>query len=640
MNKTSSSTRGNATTKGSAGGDHQTQSGGCCDIDIKIDCAGDVNIYNCSSSTGTGTDASSTCGVCFPPYNACLPAVPGAKHKLSRDYKLGKLAESVRVPSSLAAGTFHMARRFLLGKTAASPLETKAFTSFGKMSRDLLSCTIDAFDAIPLPQRNKLIAPLNLSADTPLDEATLSSAFAKELMQRIGLQVFGDPNGADDERPGRMRVYVPSGEDFFSQVRICTINDLRTANFIPPIDVNDRPPAEIQQDCAPQIVDGQAQVVCQVRTADCPGNSLGPVCGRVLDIAQGDGVVLQGVNYFSVDAKVRFSDKATGTAVRDVDAHVWGDLDTPVTEVVNGETVLINDCRVHDKLTFQVPIDLAPAVYQINVVVPNITGNPVFGAELVSNSEFINVIPPATARFQVVTEVIRAREETSPAWLGSDEVGLHTLAAAMDLNFELVNPQSPLQEQKFEDIQDVDFDSGTSRDITRKIFGNDQPILAMILVVFGDEIDSQRFYDKEVTSQTEFFLEILVVEAAAIAGAAKALGALGVTLAALSPLEIVALIIAAAVLLAIDIIIAVWAPADPIIRDAIGLSVTDLANLTSANSPAPDPRTFSMEDGIVVNVNKGIPPVKLPLEYHETREYVSDAQESRYEITYRYNRVA
>jgi len=499
---------------------------------------------------------------------------------------------------------------------------------------------MDALDAIPVPQRNKLVTPLNLSADTPLDEATLSSAFAKELMQRIGLQVFGDPNGANDERPGRMRVYVPSGEDFFSQVRICTINDLRTANFIPPINPSDYQPAEIQQDCAPQIVNGQAQVVCQVRTANCPGNSLGPVCARVLDIAQGDGVVLQGVNYFSVDAKVRFFDKATGTAVRDVDAHVWGDLDTPVTEVINGQDVLINDCRVHDKLTFQVPIDLAPAVYQINVVVPNITGNPVFGSEFISNSEFINVIPPATARFQVVTETIRARQETSFAFLGSDEVGLHTLAAAMDLNFVLVNPQDPVQEQKFEDIQDVDFDSGTSRDITRKVFGNDQPILAMVLAVFGDEIDSQRFYDKEVTSQTTFFIEIVAAEAVAIAGAAKALGALGVTLAALSTAEIVAIIIAAAVLLAIDIIIALWAPADPIIRDAIGLSVTDLANLTSANSPAPDPRTFSTEDGIVVNVNKGIPPVKLPLEYHETREYVSDDQDSRYEITYRYNRVA
>ena len=162
----------------------------------------------------------------------------------------------------------------------------------------------------------------------------------------------------------------------------------------------------------------------------------------------------------------------------------------------------------------------------------------------------------------------------------------------------------------------------------------------MILVVFGDEIDSQRFYDKEVTSQTEFFVELVVVEAVAIAGAAKALGALGVTLAALSTAEIAALIVAAIVLLAIDIIAAFWAPADPIIRDTIGLSVTDLANLTSANSPAPDPRTFSTENGIIVNVNKGIPPIKLPLEYHETREYVSDDQDSRYEITYRYNRVA
>ena len=165
-------------------------------------------------------------------------------------------------------------------------------------------------------------------------------------------------------------------------MRICTVDDLRTANFIPPINIGDYLPAEIQHDCAPQIVDGQSQVVCQVRTADCPGNTLGSVCARVLDVALGDGVVLQGVNYFSVDAKVRFSDKQTGTAVRDVDAHVWGDTDTPVTEVINGQTVLINDCRVHDRLTFNVPNDLAPGVYQIQVVVPNITGISVFGERI------------------------------------------------------------------------------------------------------------------------------------------------------------------------------------------------------------------------------------------------------------------
>ena len=147
-------------------------------------------------------------------------------------------------------------------------------------------------------------------------------------------------------------------------MRICRVNDLRTNHFIPPLNVGDYLPAEFQQDCEPKIVDGQPQVVCQVRTTDCPGNVLvvvaqgNEVCMRVLDVAGGDGVVLQGVNFFSVDAKVRFSDKQTGTAVRDVDAFVRGDIDTPVTEVISGQTVLINDCRVQDRLTFSVPADV------------------------------------------------------------------------------------------------------------------------------------------------------------------------------------------------------------------------------------------------------------------------------------------
>lgn len=75
-------------------------------------------------------------------------------------------------------------------------------------------------------------------------------------------------------------------------------------------------------------------------------------------------------------------------------------------------------------------------------------------------------------------------------------------------------------------------------------------------------------------------------------------------------------------------------------QDAIALSVNDLATLTSANAPPRDPRHFTSESGIVVRVNETIPPVKLPPEYHEVREYVSAAQGSRYEITYRFSRVA
>jgi hypothetical protein len=110
------------------------------------------------------------------------------------------------------------------------------------------SCAINAFDALPLPQRNKLVDPsVLLDPEQPLDAATLGEAFGKELIQRIGLTVFGNPNGAEQERPGRMRIYIPQGEDFFNQVRICSINDLRPSFFIPTITLGDYLPAEIQQ---------------------------------------------------------------------------------------------------------------------------------------------------------------------------------------------------------------------------------------------------------------------------------------------------------------------------------------------------------------------------------------------------------
>jgi hypothetical protein len=635
--------RASDSSKDSTAGEGGAVGSGCCDIDIRIDAQGDVNIYNCSTPGGTSTTPTPPRQPCYPPYGACLPVVPGAKHKLSREYKLAKLAAEARVPSSLAAGAAHMMRRYLLGKSAANPLEAKAFAVLGRMSRDIVECSVAAVDAMPPRQRNRLLAPsLILDPDQPISEGILSAALAEEIKQRVGVLVFNDPQGVDEERPGAIRVYEPHGEDFFNQVRICTVNGLRTANYIPALNIGDYLPAEIQRDCNPVVVNGQPPD-CQDRTTNCPGHSLGPVCARVLDIAQGDGVTLVGVNYFSVDAVVRFSDPQTGNPVRDVDAHVFGDVDTQVTEVINGQTVLINDCRVHDQLTFSVPADLAPQVYQIQVVVPNITGIAALGAELVSNVEFINVIPPATARFRIVTEWINARQETSPAWFGSDEVGLHTLAAAVDLDFNVLDldpdPNKTLMEQKFKDLQSVDFDSGTNRHLTTTVFAHDQPFLGMLLVVLGDEIDSQRFYDGEVTSQTEFFFELLLIEAGAIGGALGALKGAGL-LAKLAAIAWWVYAIAAAVLIGIDILIAWWAPADPIIRDSFGLSVNDLAALTSINSPAPDPRTFSASDGIVVNVNKTIPPKKLPFEYHETREYVSDDQDSRYEITYRFNRVA
>ena len=184
----------------------------------------------------------------------------------------------------------------------------------------------------------------------------------------------------------------------------------------------------------------------------------------------------------------------------------------------------------------------------------------------------------------------------------------------------------------------MDFDSGTQRDITRNVFQHNQPILGMVMSVMGDEIDSQRAYDQQITSSLDFFIDLVKDQAKTIGAALVALGGIS----ALTKFGLIGAIvaaIAAAITIAVDIIVALWAPADPIIRDSLGLSAVDLATLTSANAPAPDPKTFPTEDGIVVNVNKTIPPLKLPLEYHETREYVSDDNDSRYEITYRFNRL-
>lgn len=611
----------------------------CCDIDIRIDKCGDVHIYNCPAPGDTCDEAPpSTC----PPeevFGSCIPVVAGAKHKLGRDFKLKELAETVSVPSAIAASTVHMARRFLLGKAPANPIEATAFPLFDRISREILSCTLAAFDAMPARQRSRLfVESLLLDPDQPVDESTLVTALGQEIQQRIGVQVFDDPVAAGEERPGKIRVFVPTGEISPSQVRICRVNNLRTASFVPALALGEYLPSEIQQDCSPQIVNGQPQVVCQVRTADCPGQSIQTVvCARVPEVAAGDGVILEGVNYFSVDTKVRLTDKETFTIVREVDAHVWGDADTPVTEIVNGETVLINDCRVRDRLTFRVPEDLGPGIYHIQVFVPNITGIPIFGDFLNSDGEFIRVVPPVTARFQMVTERIIARQETSPTWLGSDEVGLHTLAFALFLDGTF----GEAQEQKFKDIQDVEFDSGTARDITRTVFGHDQPILAMALSILGHEIDSQRAYNQEITSRLDFFIQLVKDQAKFIGAALTALGGAS-ALTKLGWTGVWIAGIALVVTLAIDIIIALWAPADPIIRDSFGLSAIDLDALTSAQFPAPPPTTFVTEGegGISVNVNKTIPPEKIPLQYRETREYVSSSEDSRYEITYRYNRIA
>ena len=89
--------------------------------------------------------------------------------------------------------------------------------------------------------------------------------------------------------------------------------------------------------------------------------------------------------------------------------------------------------------------------------------------------------------------------------------------------------------------------------------------------------------------------------------------------------------------LAVDVFVALWAPADPIIEDSIGPSIQDLVQLTSVNFPLPLPSEYVTSQGIKVVVT---PLEKIPQQYRERRRYINDDEDSQYEIVLRYNRLA
>jgi hypothetical protein len=332
---------------------------------------------------------------------------------------------------------------------------------------------------------------------------------------------------------------------------------------------------------------------------------------------------------------VRISARAAPeTVLREVPAQVCGDDDTPLTERLQGQDRLILDCRVHDRLSFQVPADLAPGVYGFQVAVPNVSPYPGHGAVLLSNVEYISVATPSTARFQIRSETLDARAETSPASFGSDEVGIRILALPLfpDLTSgeaQLPNGGAPI---RFSDV-----DSGERRAMDHLLFSHQQPIAGLALSIRGFEIDGEEAFERQIESTLDAFIDILKDQLAFVLDHLKEAGGIAAKLAGYGLQGLIAGAIAAAVVVAIDVFVALWAPADPIIEDMIGPSTQDLVELTSVNYPLPAASEYITPQGIKVKVT---PLEKSPGQYRERREYISDDEESRYEIVLRYNRVA
>lgn len=617
---------------------------GACSINIQIQNSGTIHIYNCSAPPPGGApcpppDGEHPCPPGVP--GACVPVSLGAKPKQSRRNKLDSLLAKQPVPSALGASFFHLTRRFLAGKTPANALEEHGFATLRRLPAELkrvLACASDSLDTLTSSERKRLFAPgLLPSIDQALDLEQLSVGFAQEIADRVGVQAFGDAACATQEHPGRVRVrpYIPGEENFDPLVRICRVNGLRTGYFTPPLAAGEYTPDELQQRCRVILEGNEPKQVCEVQTTDCPGNTLSGACQRVPQIEAGQGVLLEGVNFSSIDATVRISARsAPGTVLREVPAQVCGDDETPLTENIGGQDRTILDCRVHDRLSFELPADLPSGVYGFQVAVPNLSPFPGHGPVLLSNVEYVSVSTPSSARFQIRSETLYARAETSPASFGSDEVGIRILALPLfpDLSSgeaQLPNGGAPI---RFGDV-----DTGETRAMDHLLFSHQQPILGAALSIRGFEIDGEEAFERQIESTLDAFIDILKDQLAFVLDHLKEAGGIASKLAGFGLKGLIAAAIAAAVVVAIDVFVALWAPADPIIEDIIGPTAEDLAELTNVDVPLPAASEHITPQGIRVRVT---PLDKIPGQYRERREYISDDEDSRYEIVLRYNRLA
>jgi hypothetical protein len=570
---------------------------------------------------------------------ACIPVTPGSKPKQSRRRKLDHLLANIRVPSVLGASFFHLTRRYLAGKKPANEVERRAFARFRQLPKELhrvLACALDSFDSVPKGEKERLFASgATDNVNRPLDLTQLTQAFAEEIAANVSLQLFGNPNSLLEERPGKMRTPpFPGGEFPGATVFVWLINGLRTASFRPPVAPGEYNPDELQQNCHVVLEGDEPKQACEIQTTNCPGHDVGNLCLRVQEIEAGKAVLLEGANFSSVDTKIRLTDVATFTIVRDVDAHVSGDEETPLTETIDGVDTLINDSRVHDRLSFRLPDDLPPGLYDFQVMVPNEGGDPGWGNTLFSDGlRYIMVIPPSTARFQIVSETLHCKSQTNGEW-GSDEVGIKIFTVPLfpDLTIGPVHEVNGGQPIRFGDV-----DSGETRTMDHLLFSHTQQILGLALSVRGFEIDGEEAFEKEIEGFTEAFVDIMKDQIDYLKENWEKVKDIVSGLAGLGWAGLIAGAIAVAVVLAIDVIVALWAPADSIIEDALGPTFSNLVQLTSVNFPLPMPSEHSTPQGIRVKVT---PLEKIPQQYRERREYISDDESSSYEIVYRYNRLA
>jgi hypothetical protein len=613
-----------------------------CAVTFNVETTGNINIYNCSNAakdkdcgcnddTDTGTTAT----------GACVPASLGAKPKQSQKTKLDRLLKNNPVASAFAASFIHTCKRYSAGKTAANSLEVTMFKKFDNLSpqnKKLLKCTAKSADTLSGKHKSLFAGSLMQDIDMPVTENTLAAAFEKEITSLVSGLALGNNAAPLEERPGKIRLVENMGSDdvYPNQIRIFKVNNLRTTDNVPALRKEDFLPEEFQQNCTPVQNGDHVDWDCKMQQPPCDGNEIDGTCLRVQQIQNGTSVTIEGVNFFDVNATVQLRQKFPGDNTAEVAAFVYGDIDTPAAELINGQQNVIADSRVHDKIFFTVPADILPGIYSFSVAVPNTSTfhGAGFGDVLFSNSQYIEIIPPSTARYQVSSEELWCRKETAPQSWGSDEVGIKIITIPFFEDLKL----GDLQETK---VRFGDVDNSETRAMQNVLFTQTQPIAGLIMSVIGFEIDGEDAYKNQITDWTDVFVDLLREQWQIIIGGGAIAREIFTRLTNLGFWGYVIIAVAISLTLAIDLFVALWAPADLIIQDTLGFSATDLARLTNINIPGPvansDTTIYTTPGDIEVRLMRA---EKTPFQYLEQRGYISDEEDSWYNIMFRYNRLA
>jgi len=575
------------------------------------------------------------------------------KEKRTFDEKLvDKLADAV-VPSTMAGAFVQLSRAYLSGRDPGNDMEASAFAILdaeSQATKDAITRVIAGIDGLAAADSARLYGSSFVTAEASevLSIADFSSAMDNELRTRLSLALFddADPDAClNDERPGLARATtcpdIDADFDGFCNA-LCRINtsslpqSIRTAGHIPFVPDGQLSSREVEQTCTVNASGGPP--VCSTRMSPgCKGEgTAGGVCRAVPVVAQGGSITLEGFNFFNVDARVRLSNTMDVLENVEVPAHVCGD--------VSADAGAANDCDIKDKITFTVPSDTAVGTYRVSVVVPNDTGDPVLDRAEYSSKRglpIIEVVPPDTAEFELLSEELLCIDETGADILGSDEVGLSVIVTRLsnDGTFD------PLQDEEKFDFGNVD--SGNRRRLDRRHFRGTLASQSIAVSIIGFEIDNREAFEQEITAFSDAFKAVM---ASNWGFYAATVGTVAGGIATLFGGPAVGAAVAAALTFAINSIVALWAPADLIIEDSAGIGFLNMVELTSPLFPNPPLMEYESSRGIDVTVepcqdtdDRDRPEceasAKTPEQYRERREYNGGNRGSDYQITLRYRRV-